>query len=421
MEKKYDIVIVGGGMVGASLALSLSRQMSKQTRIALVESFSFPEQNYHFEKNYSPSFDARSTALSYSSQVIYSHLGLWSILAPRLCEIKSINVSDRGHIGSVALHAEDSVWDALGYVVENAWLGQILIRQLQIEKKIELVSPATVSDVTSVAGATKIDVDQNGHRYEMTAKLLVVADGANSELRQKLGIQTNTRDYRQQALMANVGLEQDHGNWAFERFTDSGPVAMLPLLDHDVEGHRAALVWTLPTEYAEYLQSCGDEEFLTALCQRFGSRLGEFSRVGARFCYPLKLVEAKEQVRSNVVIMGNAAHSLHPVAGQGFNLALRDIAYLSSCLGIAQREGKVIGDLEVLLKYEQQRKLDQQLTIGFSDKIIELFADQHLLTSLVRNMGLLVMDLIPEIKNSFVNHAAGQASLAEWQYKEFKL
>lgn len=404
--------------MGASLALCLSRQLSEQTRIMLVESFPLPEQNEQWKNNYSPSFDARSTALSYSTKIIYERLGLWSILASRLCEINSIHVSDRGHIGSAALHAEDSALDALGYVVENAWLGQILIRQLQIEQKIELVSPATVSAVTPVAGAMNIDVCQNEQHYQLTAQLLLVADGANSGLREKLGIQTSTRDYKQQALIANVGLQQGHNHWAFERFTDSGPMAMLPLLDDVVGGHRSALVWTLPAQRAEYLQSCDDAEFLSALQQRFGSRLGEIARVGERFCYPLKLVEAKEQVRSNVVIMGNAAHSLHPVAGQGFNLALRDVAHLSACLGAAQKQGSAMGDLEVLLKYEQQQKVDQRLTIGFSDKITELFADQNPLISLARNMGLLAMDLVPELKNSFVHHAAGQAGLADWPYKE---
>ncbi len=405
-------------MVGASLALCLSRQLSEQTRIMLVESFPLPEQNGQWEKNYSPSFDARSTALSYSTQIIYQRLGLWSTLAPRLCAINSIQVSDRGHIGSAVLHAEDNVLDALGYVVENSWLGQALIRQLQIEQKIELVSPATVSAVTPVAGAINIDVCQNEQQHQLAAQLLVVADGANSGLRQKLGIQANTRDYKQQALIANVGLEKNHNHWAFERFTDSGPMAMLPLLD-EAGGHRSALVWTLPAQRAEHLQACGDAEFLTDLQRRFGSRLGEIIRVGERFCYPLKLVEAKEQVRSNVVVMGNAAHSLHPVAGQGFNLALRDVAHLGTCLSAAQNDGCALGDLEVLLQYEQQQKVDQQLTIGFSDKITELFADQNPLISLARNMGLLAMDLVPELKSSFVSHAAGQSGLAAWPYKEF--
>ena len=418
MDSEYDIVIVGGGMVGASLALCLSQQLSAQTRIMLVESFPFPEQNEQWQKNYSPSFDARSTALSYSSRIIYEHLGLWSILAARLCPINAIHVSDRGHIGSAALHAQDTAWDALGYVVENAWLGQILIRQLQIEHRIELVSPATVSAVTPVAGAIKINVLENEQPYQLTAKLLVVADGANSSLRQKLGIATNCRDYKQQALIANVGLQQHHDHWAFERFTDTGPMAMLPLLDGADGEHRSALVWTLPAQRAEYLQACEDAEFLMALQQRFGSRLGAITHVGERFCYPLKLVEAKEQVRSNIVIMGNAAHSLHPVAGQGFNLALRDVAHLSACLSAAQKQGRAIGDLEVLLNYEQQQKLDQKITIGFSDKITELFANQNPLVSLARNMGLLAMDLVPELKDSFVSHAAGQAGLADWPYKE---
>ena len=191
---------------------------------------------------------------------------------------------------------------------------------------------------------------------------------------------------------------------------------------YEVDGaggeHRSALIWTLPAQRAEYLQACEDAEFLMALQQRFGSRLGAITHVGERFCYPLKLVEAKEQVRSNIVIMGNAAHSLHPVAGQGFNLALRDVAHLSACLSAAQKQGHAIGDLEVLLNYEQQQKLDQKMTIGFSDKITELFANQNPLVSLARNMGLLAMDLVPELKDSFVSHAAGQAGLADWPYKE---
>lgn len=424
MKTEYDIVIVGGGMVGASLALCLSRRLGTDIRILLVESFALSEQSGDLANHYSPSFDARSTALSYSSRMIYEKLEIWPELVPRLCDIESIHVSDRGHVGSAVLDASDSDWQALGHVIENAWLGQVLIQQVRAQQSIEVLSPATVSSVQPVSGGVNIEISNGAgalqEPQQLRAGLLVVADGANSGLRKKLGIEARITDYKQNALIANVVIEQGHNKRAFERFTDSGVMALLPLLD-DADGrHRSALVWTLPVESAERLLACDSAEFVSALQRCFGFRLRAITHVGERYCYPLKLIEAEEQVRSNTVIMGNAAHSLHPVAGQGFNLALRDVAHLSACLGEAQEKGLAIGNLKVLLDYQARQATDQHLTIGFSDKIIRLFAYKNPVLSLARNVGLLAMDIVPELQKSFVHHAAGESGLGDWPNRSLR-
>ena len=415
-SQHYNIVIVGGGMVGASLALCLSRQLQPDTRILMVESFPLPDSSTDLEQRYSPSFDARSTALSHSTRVIYERLGIWAQLESRLCAIDSIHVSDRGQPGSALLQAEDSGMEALGYVVENAWLGQVLIRQLQVEGDVELASPATVSKVIPIKGGVSVELNKDEQAHSITTDLLVVADGANSGLRKQLGIAASVRDYRQKALITNVSFDKPHGNRAFERFTDQGPMAVLPLLNDAAGQHRASLVWTLDHEQAEALQCCDESEFLAQLTERFGSRLGAFTRVGERFSYPLSLVEASEQVRSHVVVMGNAAHSLHPVAGQGFNLALRDVAHLSAALTAAQSSMNDVnlGTLNILNSYLDGQRKDQQLTVGFSDRVVELFSNRHLVLTASRSGGLLALDLVPELKSLFVHHATGQAGLRNW-------
>jgi len=414
MKTEYDVVIVGGGMVGASLALCLSQQLGVNTRILLVESFPLPENTGELGINDSPSFDARSTALSHSSRIIYETLGLWPLLSQRLCEIETIHVSDQGRIGSVLLEAKDSGLDALGYVVENAWLGQILIQQLRAEQRIELLSPATVLSVKPKVGGVDLELSLGKNTRQLSAGLMVVADGAHSGLRDQLGIGTRTRDYKQSALIANISFEKSHGYCAFERFMSTGPMAVLPLLDAANGSHRAALVWTLPRDQVDQLQRCSELEFVKVLQKQFGYRLGALARVGKRHCYPLSLIEAKEQVRSHLVVMGNAAHSLHPVAGQGFNLALRDIAHLSAVLSQAEQSDRPLGSLEVLLGYESKQRRDQKLTIGFSDKVIEVFAHSNPIVGFARTLGLLAVDLVPELKKQFVYHAAGEAGLGNW-------
>ena len=412
MTEYADVVIAGGGMVGVSLALQLGASLPPQTRILLVEGFPLPEPVAGGKPEYHPSFDARSTALSFGSRLIYEQMGVWEDLEQWLCPIDTIHVSNKGRFGSTLMHAVDYDWPALGYVVENAWLGSSLIQALYRQGRIELISPAKV--VSAVARAGGVTLRLEGDRVmEIEAGLLLVADGANSGLRHQLGVAVEEKSYRQHAVIANVAFAEPHRGCAYERFTDEGPVALLPLLAAAGGTHRAGLVWTLNPDKAEHLLHCPEAEFLECLQERFGYRLGRLQQVGERHGYPLALVQSAEQVRSGIVVMGNAAHALHPVAGQGYNLALRDVAVLGQVLAAAAQSSTPLGDIQVLRQYHDLQKADQDQTVNFSDKLPALFMRSDPILGLFRDLGLAGLDLLPAAKREFVRHAAGVAAIAE--------
>lgn len=412
MTEYVDVVIAGGGMVGVSLALQLGASLPPHTRILLVEGFPFPDPIADGKPEYHPSFDARSTALSYGSRLIYEQMGVWEDLEQWLCPIDTIHVSNKGRFGSTLMHAIDHDWPALGYVVENAWLGSSLIQALYRQGRVELVSPAKVTSAVAKEGGVALRLEGAIAR-DIEAGLLLVADGANSGLRDQLGVAVEEKAYRQHALIANVAFAEPHRGCAYERFTDEGPIALLPLLGAKGGTHRAGLVWTLTPDRAEYLLSCSEAEFLDCLQQRFGYRLGRLLQVGERHGYPLALVQSAEQVRSRIVVMGNAAHALHPVAGQGYNLALRDVAVLGQVLAAAARSSTPLGDIGVLKQYHDLQKSDQDQTVNFSDKLPTLFMQSDPILGLFRDLGLAGLDLLPGAKREFVRHAAGVAAIAE--------
>ena len=257
----------------------------------------------------------------------FTDLGVWDHLSQAAECIRDIHVSDRGHFGVTRLHAKDHNLPALGYVVDNSWLGQVLVAAVKANSQIDWLAPVQVNRLQTGASETTLYTDNKGHDA-ITAKLVVLADGGRSGLAKQLGMTSNVRFYDQTAIVASVTPAKHHDNVAYERFTNEGPMALLPRVD----GH-CALVWTMPTSLAEERMQLVDDDFLKELQDRFGFRLGQFKSVGARHSYPLKLTQAREQVSSLVWWwFGNAVHSLHPVAGQGFNLSLRDIEALTATL-----------------------------------------------------------------------------------------
>lgn len=405
MSETFDIVIAGGGMVGVSLALQLGAVLPPDTSVLLVEGFPIPAPVEGGLPDYHPAFDARSTALSYSSRLIYEEIHVWEDLRKWLCAIESIHVSSRGHFGSTLLQASEHNWPALGYVVENTWLGNALIQQLYRRGRVEVRSPAKV--VSATPSGAGVNLQLEGTQTSISAGLLLVADGASSGLREQLGVAVNEKPYRQHALVANVAFAEPHGGCAYERFTDEGPLALLPLLPVTGGEHRSALIWTLPPERARHLRDCPDEELLQSLQERFGYRLGRLLQVGERHEYPLSLVQSSEQVRQGVVVMGNAAHALHPVAGQGYNLALRDVAELGRVLAQGIAAGLSPGDLAMLQRYQRRQQPDQERTIRFSDAIPALFMRADPLLGLGRDLALAGLDIMPGLKREFVRYAAG--------------
>jgi 2-octaprenyl-6-methoxyphenol hydroxylase len=403
----YDIVIVGGGMVGISLALLLNAQ--KQWNILIIEAQAMSSEDSADKPTlgaYSSSFDARSTALSWSSRNIYQSIGLWPQLKKHLAPIEQIHVSDRGHMGLTRIHAEEAKVEALGYVVENRWLGSVLLSQLE-QADIDVLGSASVETIVALADGMQLGIQQTDKNKQMIdAKLVVIADGAGSSTAQKLGIQSESIAYGQTGIIANISIEKPHNGVAYERFTDQGPMALLPLTDFKGRP-RSALVWTQPSDIAESLMVADERTFLDQLQARFGHRLGQFQQVGERVSFGLALTKSSEQVRRNLVVMGNAAHSLHPVAGQGFNLSLRDAATLADSLASATES---VGDLTLLQSYQQQQAADQRNTVLLSDSLPKLFGLSASAAALGRNSGLLAMDLIPSLRRGFARFGMGMAT-----------
>ncbi len=448
-KSRYDIIIAGGGMVGLSLACALAiadkktiadkkpnAAKSQPLSILLVDNFPLRRPAAGAKKpppTYHPSFDARSTALSLASIEIYQTMGILPSLLQHAEAIRQIHVSDRGHTGSTLLDAEEQNKTAFGYVIENQWLGAVLLDCMADLPAIELVTGASVANIKPVQGGATVEVsplkaksDAQSESLQppqtIEACLLVVADGAQSGLRKSLGISASVKQYQQQAVIANIQTQLPHHGQAFERFTADGAVAFLPLADLADAKNRSALVWTVPASEsdaaasvensdnklsAQALAELSEQDFSAELQAAFGFRLGAIERVGQRQFYPLALTLSDEVYRNHIVIMGNAAHSLHPVAGQGFNLALRDVAALVERIINARQHNQDIGSMDLLDDYAATQLSDQNLTIGFSHNLIELFGLQALPVQLGRTIGLLALDLLRPAKNRFADQAAG--------------
>lgn len=398
----FDVLIVGGGMVGASLAAALARDEHSPS-VAVVEKHPL----LGCEAAFQPSFDARSTALSLSSVEFFDGLGLWSPIRERAEAITRIHVSDRGRFGSTRLQADEEGLEALGYVVENRWMGRVLQRHMQDNPRISVFAPAELEQIELQGEGVRACLHSGSESFASEAGILVLADGARSTLAATLGIATQSRSYGQVALIANVSHDKAHRGCAFERFTDQGPLAMLPLLPAASGEPRSALVWVMPPERAGQMQAVAEQEFLGLLQQQFGYRLGRLRRVGERHAYPLVLHRASEQVRSAVVVVGNAAHALHPVAGQGFNLSVRDIARLAQVLREEHRFGRALGKLPILQRYSEAQGADQLRTIGFSDVLPRLFGAGLLPLVFARDLGLIALNLLPAARHLFVRQATG--------------
>ncbi len=389
-----SLAIIGGGLVGASLALALQDgARTRGWRIHLIEPF---EPGHEYQ----PSYDARSTALSYGTRLIYQRLGLWEHIAERAEPILRIHVSERGSFGAARLDCTREGVEALGYVVENAWIGHCLWQALDDQVVIRHC-PAEVERLEPGATGYRLSFTDG---QQLECDLTVLADGGRSGLREQLGIQVSRRPYGQTALIANITPGKPHGGLAFERFTEDGPMALLPLQDD-----RCALVWTRSQVDAARLAQAHEAVFLGELQEAFGYRLGALQQVGARHLYPLTLIEAEEQVRSGLVVLGNAAHSLHPIAGQGYNLSLRDVEALSVAL---LRSDAALGDRAVLQEYARRQRFDQRVTVGFSDQVTRLFGDSGRLVAAGRNLGLLGLDLMPAAKRWFARQAMGLGTRA---------
>ena len=390
-------------MVGVSLALMLSRQLPTIS-LSLVEQH--PLELADELCAYQPSFDERSTVLSAGSQQILKALQCWSPLAPYVQTITTIHVSDEGHLVGTTLDATDYGVPALGYVIENRRLGQMLLQQLQ-HSAVDCIAPAQVLHCQPCQQGYQLTIKDDKQEHQLTADLVVIADGNTSPLRKTLGIDVSTKDYDQTAMIANVALSQPHRGIAYERFTDEGPIALLPLLDLPDGQHRAALVWTFASDRQKTMEALDETTLRKLLQQRFGYRAGAIKHIGKRHHYSLQLLQASEQIRSHLVIMGNAAHFLHPVAGQGFNLALRDCWQLTQCLSSSPLEA--LGSFTMLNTYMQKQTIDQDLTIAVTDRLVTLFSSKRTGFAVSRQLGLFSLNSLPWGKRLFARRMMGLA------------
>lgn len=394
MNHDVDVLIIGGGLVGASLAVALGQA---GLDVTVVEAFplSVDEQ---------PNYDERSIALAQGSQRIFSSLRLWPELKDKVCPIHTIHVSDRGRFGFTRLHREQEGVPALGYVASARLLGKVLLDRLAKLDNVQGLAPAQLMDFAADDAGVSAELMLEDRTVHVNARLLVAADGVFSSVRDQLGITAMRRDYGQTAVIANISPELPHENIAYERFTDTGPLALLPMTEQ-----RCALVWTVLPEQAGEIMALDDEAFLQRLQERFGYRLGRFEKVGERNAYPLELLRANESIRPRMALIGNAVHTLHPVAGQGFNLGLRDVAALAETVMDARRDGQDIGDASVLKRYADWRAADQQRVVTFTDGMVRLFTRDFEPVAWLRNAGMLAMDLCPPAKRWFGRMTMGRA------------
>jgi 2-octaprenyl-6-methoxyphenol hydroxylase len=391
MNGTFDIAIVGGGMVGASLAVALK---GLDVRVALIEAVPHDAASQ-------PSFDERTTALSNGSRRILETLRVWPAVAAAATPIAKIHVSDQGHFGFARIDAAEQGLPALGYVVANRLLGAALWSKLSGRADVRVYCPAQVTHVAARDDAVELNVSEaGGPEALIRARLVVAADGAGSLVRIAFGVAAEVRDYRQTAVITTLLPRKFHEFVAYERFTEEGPLALLPLADG-----RCTLVLTLTAPLADTVMGWSDAEFLAEVQRRFGFRLGRLLKVGRRAAYPLSLTRALQTSAGRCVIVGNAAQGLHPVAGMGFNLGLRDVASLAEL--VAEHGCGAEGAL--LSAYDAWRAADRRQIIGFTDGLVRLFSNPLGAVQSARNLALLIFDVMPPAKAALSALSTGGA------------
>ncbi|MGQ7246274.1 2-octaprenyl-6-methoxyphenyl hydroxylase [Halomonas sp. V046] len=396
--RRVDVAIVGGGLVGASLGAALAPVMAREgLEVAVIEAAALPPADD--ASTWQPSFDARASAIAAGSAAHFESLGVWQAMAEQASPISLIHVSERGRLGTTRLRADELGVEALGYVIPNAWMGRVLHRRLG-QLALDWHCPARVEAIAPIAGGHRLKLS-DGEVIE--AGLTVLADGGRSGLKEALGIDSREAPYDQVALICNVAVSQPHRGVAYERFTPQGPMALLPL-----PGQAMELVWTHPAGAEQQRLALSDRAFLDQLQEAFGDRVGAFLKVGKRHAYPLSLITARETVRPGLAVLGNAAHALHPVAGQGFNLALRGVMDLVEAIEAGLAEGRAPGDRATLADFEARREADQRNVIRFSDGLIRVFGIDQPLLSRARAAGLIGLNLLGPLRRSLARRAMGR-------------
>ncbi|HCE4594520.1 2-octaprenyl-6-methoxyphenyl hydroxylase [Vibrio parahaemolyticus] len=387
--KQYDVVIAGGAMAGATLALAIEHLSQGALRVAVVEPFKAQSDQH-------PGFDSRSIALSYGTVNLLHHLELWSAIEPFSTPIEHIHVSDRSHAGMTDITKHDVGVEALGYVVELADVGRVYQELLTHSTAIDLYCPDSAKHITRTQENVTLELASG---ELLNAKLLVAADGAVSQCCQQIGLELSEHDFDQVAVIANIVTQEPHQGRAFERFTENGPVALLPMSDN-----RMSLVWCLRPDDAQIVMELSESEFLERLQQDFGWRLGAMQKVGLRASYPLLLRHRKQNISHRFAIVGNAAQTLHPIAGQGFNLGIRDVVTLAEEL---VKQGEDVGSYQGLIRFSRRREADRNETIWLTSSLVHVFSNDLLAMRIGRNTALAAMDNLSFFKQPLLRHTLG--------------
>ncbi|WP_127958953.1 2-octaprenyl-6-methoxyphenyl hydroxylase [Serratia microhaemolytica] len=387
-----SVIIVGGGMAGATLALAISALSKGRIAVDLIES-ALPSTATH------PGFDARAIALAQGTCQQLMAIGIWPALSDAATAITDIHVSDQGHAGMLTLHATEYHIPALGQVIELQDAGQRLFALLAKADNVRLHCPAKVLNVQRHTDRVDVVLD-NGQ--QLCGQLLVAADGSRSAVAQQCHISWQQHRYPQCATIATITCSKAPNGWAFERFTRHGPLALLPLAHG-----RCSLVWCHPQQDQAEVSAWSDSQFLQQLQLAFGWRLGKILSTSQRHCYPLSLLVANQHVSHRLALVGNAAQTLHPIAGQGFNLGLRDVISLAETLVQAAEQQQDLGDYSVLQHYQQRRQTDQQATINLVDGLVRLFANDYPALVVGRNCALLALSQLPMMRAAFTKRTLG--------------
>ena len=391
----YDVVIVGGAMSGATLALALEEMNQGTLSIAVIEAME-PDLEQH------PGYDSRSIALSNGTSQLLQDIDLWSDIESFSTSINHIHVSDRHHMGLTELTSKELNVDALGYVVELADVGHFYYKKLVNSHHIDFLCPASIVDIKRELSLSIVTLSTGS---VISTSLIVAADGAESKTCKCMNIESENDDFQQVAIIANVTTAIHPQGKAFERFTDNGPLALLPM-----SKGRSSLVWCVSPEESQQILAYDDEAFLDHLQQAFGWRLGQFIKTGKRAHYPLWLRRQKQHISHRFVAIGNAAQTLHPIAGQGFNLGIRDVFSLADCITQANQLNRDIGEYSVLSDYQKRRQTDQQKTIKMTAGLVSIFANSAFPMVIGRNISLCAVDTFRSFLKPLTLRAMGRVN-----------
>ncbi len=390
----FDVIIVGGGLVGASLAASLRHT---PLRIAVLDL-----QPWATATTEVISYDERVIALNYLSKQILQGIGVWQEGMKYSVPIQQIHVSEQGGFGFTRFMAQELNLLALGYVIPANQLLQTIqsVVTPDTAPNITIFTPAQLVQLHFQPDCVTATITTGTITQSLAARLIIAADGGNSQVRQLLKIECRESHYEQTAIIANVSTEYPHQQIAYERFGRAGTIALLPL-----QSNLCSLVWSVKTAQQDEYMQLSDKIFLARLQQHFGWRLGRFLKLGQRAAHPLRLMHISQLIQPHVAFIGNAAHTLHPVAGQGFNLGLRDVASLADLL--SQTAPEAIGNQEILQNYVARQHPDHQRVITITDSLVRTFSSDLLPMRWARNLSLLAIDALPPLKKLFVQQMTG--------------